>query len=425
MLDPKMLRQDPDAIEAALLRRGSVSLGEYKDLESKRKIIQSEAERLQAERNLRAREIGQAKRAGQDIAQLMATEGNAQDQLRDAQDELKSLQEMIDAIVMGLPNVPDVSVPDGLDESGNVEVRHWGTPRVFDFTPVDHVKLGEDLAGMDFASGAALSGARFVVLQRDVARLHRALGQFMLDYHVDHHGYEEAYTPYLVNAQTLRGTGQLPKFEEDLFRVERPGQCDLYLIPTAEVTLTNLVADKILAVDDLPIKMTAHSPCFRSEAGASGRDTRGLIRQHQFDKVEMVQIVHPDQSMQALEAMTGHAEKILQLLELPYRVVLLCAGDMGFSAVKTYDLEVWVPSQEKYREISSCSNCGDFQARRLQARFRDSDAGKTVLVHTLNGSGLAVGRTLVALLENHQTEDGRIRVPEPLRPYLGGRDYIG
>ena len=425
MLDPKLLRQNPEAVEAALLRRGSVSLGEYKTLESKRKLVQAEVERLQAERNVRAREIGQAKRAGQDITALMSTDANAEDQFRDAQEDLKVILEGIDRIALALPNLPDISVPDGADEAGNVEVRTWGQPRVFEFPPADHVKLGEDLAGMDFAAGSDLSGARFVVLKRDVARLHRALAQFMLDYHVDHHGYQEAYTPYLVSAQTLRGTGQLPKFEEDLFKVERPGQSDLYLIPTAEVTLTNLVADKIVDASDLPIKMTSHTPCFRSEAGASGRDTRGLIRQHQFDKVEMVQIVHPDQSMQALEAMTGHAEKILQLLELPYRVVLLCAGDMGFSAVKTFDIEVWVPSQEKYREISSCSSCGDFQARRLQARYRDVGTGKNVFVHTLNGSGLAVGRTLVALLENHQTAEGRIKIPAPLRPYLGGKEYIG
>lgn len=425
MLDPKLLRQDPEAVEAALSRRGSVSLGEYKTLESKRKLIQEEVERLQAARNLKAREIGQAKRAGQDIKTLMSTDAQDQAQLRDAHEDFKAVQELLEAISLALPNLPDASVPDGADEVDNVEIRRWGIPRTFDFTPADHVKLGDDLAGMDFAAGAALSGARFVVLQRDIARLHRALAQFMLDYHVDHHGYEEAYTPYLVSAQTLRGTGQLPKFEEDLFKIERPGQSDLYLIPTAEVTLTNLVADKILDFGDLPIKMTAHTPCFRSEAGASGRDTRGLIRQHQFDKVEMVQIVHPNESLQALDIMTGHAEKILQLLELPYKVVLLCAGDMGFSAVKTFDIEVWVPSQDKYREISSCSSCGDFQARRLQARFRDPETGKTTLVHTLNGSGLAVGRTLVALLENHQAADGRIRIPEALRPYIGGKEYLG
>lgn len=424
MLDPKLLRQDPKAVEASLSRRGPVSLDEYMTLESKRKLVQAAAEGFQAERNARAREIGQAKRAGQDITQLMADDAQTQAHHRDAQDDLKAILERMEAIAMALPNMPDDSVPDGVDESDNIEVRRWGQPKEFGFEPADHVKLGEDLAGMDFAAGAGLSGARFVVLKGHVARLHRALAQFMLDYHVDHHGYEEVYTPYLVGAQALRGTGQLPKFEEDLFKVERPGQADLYLIPTGEVTLTNLVADKILNEHDLPIKMTAHTPCFRSEAGASGRDTRGLIRQHQFDKVEMVQIVHPDNSMTALDAMTGHAEKILQLLELPYRVVQLCAGDMGFSAVKTFDIEVWVPSQEKYREISSCSNCGDFQARRLQARFRDTSTGKPRLVHTLNGSGLAVGRTLVALLENHQKENGRISIPAALRPYLGLTELI-
>ncbi|AXH60284.1 serine--tRNA ligase [Pseudomonas amygdali] len=424
MLDPKLLRQDPIAVEAALSRRGPVSLDEYTTLESRRKLVQAAAEGFQAERNARAKEIGQAKRAGQDIAQLMTDDARAQAHYRDAQDDLKAIQERMEAIAMALPNLPDESVPDGVDESDNIEVRRWGQPRAFGFVPVDHVKLGEDLAGMDFTAGAELSGARFVVLKRHIARLHRALAQFMLDYHVDHHGYQEVYTPYLVGAQALRGTGQLPKFEEDLFKVARHGQADLYLIPTAEVTLTNLVADKILNEHDLPIKMTAHTPCFRSEAGASGRDTRGLIRQHQFDKVEMVQIAHPDNSMEALDSMTGHAEKILQLLELPYRVVQLCAGDIGFSAVKTFDIEVWVPSQEKYREISSCSNCGDFQARRLQARFRDTSTGKTSLVHTLNGSGLAVGRTLVALLENHQKENGRINIPAALRPYLGLAELI-
>lgn len=424
MLDPKLLRQDPKAVEAALSRRGSFSLDEYMTLESKRKLVQAAAEGFQAERNARAREIGQAKRAGQDITQLMADDAQTQAHHRDAQDDLKAILERMEAIAMALPNMPDDSVPDGVDESDNIEVRRWGQPKEFGFEPVDHVKLGEDLAGMDFAAGAGLSGARFVVLKGHVARLHRALAQFMLDYHVDHHDYQEVYTPYLVGAQALRGTGQLPKFEEDLFKVERPGQADLYLIPTGEVTLTNLVADKILNEHDLPIKMTAHTPCFRSEAGASGRDTRGLIRQHQFDKVEMVQIAHPDNSMAALDSMTGHAEKILQLLELPYRVVQLCAGDIGFSAVKTFDIEVWVPSQVKYREISSCSNCGDFQARRLQARFRDKSTGKPRLVHTLNGSGLAVGRTLVALLENHQKENGRINIPAALRPYLGLAEMI-
>lgn len=425
MLDPKLLRQNINMVESCLARRGAFSLGEYKSLESERKRVQGDVERLQAERNAKARQIGDAKRHGLVEASLGSEDNVSKDRLREAQESLMGLQEAIDAINLALPNLPDSSVPDGTDENSNVEVRRWGTPQCFDFPVLDHVKLGNNIGGMDFEAGARLSGSRFVVLRRDIARLHRALSQFMLDLHVDEHGYQEAYTPYLVNGKALRGTGQLPKFEEDLFKVERAGQADLYLIPTAEVTLTNLAAEKVFSLSQLPIKMTAHTPCFRSEAGASGRDTRGLIRQHQFEKVEMVQVVHPDLSMNALEEMTGHAEKILQLLQLPYRVMLLCAGDMGFSAVKTYDLEVWVPSQEKYREISSCSNCGDFQARRIQARYRDALTGKPALVHTLNGSGLAVGRTLVALLENHQTHDGKVWIPEVLRPYLSGREYIG
>ena len=331
----------------------------------------------------------------------------------------------MDNLLLNIPNLPHESVPVGADEEGNVEVRRWGTPRRFDFEVKDHVALGEQHGWLDFETAAKLSGARFALLRGPIARLHRALAQFMINLHVTDHGYEEAYTPYLVQAPALQGTGQLPKFEEDLFKISRENEADFYLIPTAEVSLTNIVAGEIVDAKQLPIKFVAHTPCFRSEAGASGRDTRGMIRQHQFDKVEMVQIVEPSKSFEALEAMTGNAERVLQLLELPYRVLALCTGDMGFSATKTYDLEVWVPSQDKFREISSCSNCGDFQARRMQARYRNPETGKPELVHTLNGSGLAVGRTLVAVLENYQQADGSIRVPEVLKPYMGGLDVIG
>jgi seryl-tRNA synthetase len=345
-------------------------------------------------------------------------------ELEEAKRELDLVQGELDALLLGLPNLPDASVPVGKDEDDNVEVRRWGTPREFDFEIKDHVALGETHGWLDFETAARFSGARFAVMRGPIARLHRALAQFMLNLHTGEHGYEETYTPYLVQAETLKGTGQLPKFEEDLFKIGREGESDLYLIPTAEVTLTNLVAGQILDAKRLPLKFTAHTPCFRSEAGASGRDTRGMIRQHQFDKVEMVHIVEPSTSFQALEELTGHAETVLQRLELPYRVLSLCTGDMGFGASKTYDLEVWVPSQGKYREISSCSNCGDFQARRMQARYRNAE-GKPELVHTLNGSGLAVGRTLVAVLENYQQADGSIRVPDVLKPYMGGLEVIG
>ena len=335
------------------------------------------------------------------------------------------IQSELDALLLGLPNLPHESVPVGTSEEENVEVRRWGTPKRFDFEVKDHVTLGEAHGWLDFDTASRFSGARFVLMRGPIARLHRALAQFMINLHTGEHGYEEAYTPYLVQAETLQGTGQLPKFEEDLFKVPRDGESPLYLIPTAEVTLTNIAAGRILDTKALPIQLVAHTPCFRSEAGASGRDTRGMIRQHQFDKVEMVHIVEPAKSFEALEALTGHAERVLQLLELPYRVLALCTGDMGFSATKTYDLEVWIPSQDKYREISSCSNCGDFQARRMQARWRNPETGKPELVHTLNGSGLAVGRTLVAVLENYQQADGTIRVPEVLKPYMGGVEVIG
>ncbi|MFJ5284131.1 serine--tRNA ligase, partial [Pseudomonas sp. NPDC088429] len=382
-------------------------------------------EALQAERNARSKSIGQAKQRGEDIAPLMADVERMAGELSAGKVELDAIQTELDSIVLGIPNLPHESVPVGKDEDDNVEVRRWGTPTAFDFEVKDHVALGEKFGWLDFETAAKLSGARFALLRGPIARLHRALAQFMINLHVNEHGYEEAYTPYLVQAPALQGTGQLPKFEEDLFKIAREGEADLYLIPTAEVSLTNIVAGEIVDSKLLPIKFVAHTPCFRSEAGASGRDTRGMIRQHQFDKVEMVQIVEPSTSMEALEGLTANAEKVLQLLGLPYRTLALCTGDMGFSAVKTYDLEVWIPSQDKYREISSCSNCGDFQARRMQTRFRNPETGKPELVHTLNGSGLAVGRTLVAVLENYQQADGSIRVPDVLKPYMGGLEVIG
>ena len=425
MLDSRLLRTQAQEIADRLATRGYVlDVARLDALEAQRKTVQTRTEQLQAERNKSAKSIGQAKARGEDIAPLLAQVDQLGGDLDAGKRELESLQAELDAIALDIPNLPEASVPLGVDEDDNVEVRSWGTPRTFDFPVQDHVLLGESSKGLDFEAAAKLSGARFAVMRGDIARLHRALAQFMLDLHTAEHGYEETYTPYLVQASALQGTGQLPKFSEDLFRIERDEQTPLYLIPTAEVSLTNTVAGEILDAAQLPIKMVAHSPCFRSEAGASGRDTRGMIRQHQFDKVELVQIVDPQTSVAALEELTGHAEKVLQALELPYRVMALCTGDMGFGASKTYDLEVWVPSQEKYREISSCSNCTDFQARRMQARFRNPETGKTELVHTLNGSGLAVGRTLVAVLENNQQADGSISVPEVLRPYMGGLEVI-
>lgn len=425
MLDSKLVRTQTEDVAARLATRGYVlDVSLVESLEARRKAVQTRTETLQAERNARSKGIGQAKARGEDIAPLLAEVDRMGSELEEAKRELDSVQAELDALLLGLPNLPDASVPVGKDEDENVEVRRWGTPRDFDFEIKDHVALGETHGWLDFETAARFSGARFAVMRGPIARLHRALAQFMLNLHTGEHGYEETYTPYLVQAETLQGTGQLPKFEEDLFKIGREGESDLYLIPTAEVTLTNLVAGQILDAKRLPLKFTAHTPCFRSEAGASGRDTRGMIRQHQFDKVEMVHIVEPSTSFQALEELTGHAETVLQRLELPYRVLSLCTGDMGFGATKTYDLEVWVPSQGKYREISSCSNCGDFQARRMQARYRNAE-GKPELVHTLNGSGLAVGRTLVAVLENYQQADGSIRVPEVLKPYMGGLEVIG
>ena len=426
MLDSKLLRTNLQDVADRLASRGyKLDVARIDALEAKRKEVQTLTEKLQAERNAISKSIGQAKARGEDIAPLMASVETMGGDLANGKVELDEIQTELDSILLSLPNLPHESVPVGADEDDNVEIRRWGTPKAFDFEIKDHVALGEQYGWLDFETAAKLSGARFALLRGPIARLHRALAQFMINLHTGEHGYEEAYTPYLVQAPALQGTGQLPKFEEELFKISREGEADFYLIPTAEVTLTNIVAGEIVEHKALPIKFVAHTPCFRSEAGASGRDTRGMIRQHQFDKVEMVQIVEPSTSMDALEGLVANAEKVLQLLELPYRTLALCTGDMGFSAVKTYDLEVWIPSQDKYREISSCSNCGDFQARRMQARFRNPETGKPELVHTLNGSGLAVGRTLVAVLENYQQADGSIRVPEVLKPYMGGIEVIG
>ncbi|WP_022962519.1 serine--tRNA ligase [Halopseudomonas pelagia] len=427
MLDAKLLRTQPQLVAERLATRGfTLDVAQLEGLETRRKTVQTRTETLQAERNSRSKAIGHAKAKGEDIQPLLADVERMGGELSEAKQELESIQAELDALMLTMPNLPEDDVPVGKDEDDNVEIRRWGTPREFDFAVQDHVALGEQHGYLDFETAAKLSGARFALMRGPIARLHRALAQFMLDLHVNEHGYEEFYTPYLVQAEALHGTGQLPKFEADLFKVPRgEGQSDLYLIPTAEVTLTNIVSQSILAADQLPMKMTAHTACFRSEAGSAGRDTRGMIRQHQFDKVEMVQIVRPQDSAAALEELTGHAENILKLLNLPYRVLALCTGDMGFGATRTYDLEVWIPTQDKYREISSCSSCGDFQARRMQARWRNPETGKPELVHTLNGSGLAVGRTLVAILENYQQADGSISVPEVLRPYMAGLETIG
>ena len=424
MLDIQRLRNDTAAVAARLAARGYIfDSARFEQIEAARKALQVQTEALQAARNSTSKQIGQLKGQGKhaEAEAAMAEVAQIKSRLEQTEAEYQAVQAELDEWLLGIPNLPHESVPVGKDETDNVEVRKVGTPRDFDFEVKDHVDLGAPL-GLDFETGAALSGARFTVMKGQIARLHRALAQFMLDTHTLQHGYLEHYTPYIVNDSTLLGTGQLPKFGEDLFHVTRGGdesKLTQYLIPTAEVTLTNTVRERILAAAELPLKLTAHSPCFRSEAGAYGKDVRGLIRQHQFDKVEMVQIVRPEQSYDALEEMVGHAEKILQLLELPYRVITLCTGDMGFGATKTYDLEVWVPAQHTYREISSCSNCEDFQARRMKARFKDEE-GKNRLLHTLNGSGLAVGRTLVAVLENHQNADGSINIPAALQPYLGG-----
>lgn len=424
MLDPRVLRTEVDHVVERLALRGvTFDRERWTLLEDRRKALQTETEKLQADRNAGSKAIGLAKKQGQDVSEIMAQMNAVNARLGDIQKELEALQEELQYFLLTIPNLPHASVPPGADENHNVEVHRWGTPRAFEFEVKDHVDVGEGLGLLDFETATKITGSRFAVLKGGLARLQRALTQFMLDTHTGKHGYTEVYVPYMVNADSLRGTGQLPKFEEDLFKLQ--GERTFYLIPTAEVPVTNIVRDAILEGGELPLKMVCHTPCFRSEAGSYGKDTRGMIRQHQFEKVELVQIVKPEQSDEALEQLTRHAETILEKLGLPYRRVALCGGDMGFSAAKTYDLEVWLPGQGKYREISSCSNFEAFQARRLQARFREVAGGKPELVHTLNGSGLAVGRTLVAILENYQEADGRVRIPEVLRPYLGGQDYLG
>lgn len=422
MLDIQALRSDLDGVVAQLKGRGfEFDSASFTALEQERKTVQTRTQELQAKRNNTSKQIGIAKSKGEDVSAIMAEVAGLGDQLKADEARLLELQDSLLNLLQIVPNLPHSSVPQGKSEADNVEVRKVGTPRTFDFEVKDHTDVGTPL-GLDFDTGTKLSGTRFTLMRGHIAKMHRALAQFMIDTQTEQHGYEECYTPYLVNAETLTGTGQLPKFEEDLFSLQH-NDSKLYLIPTSEVTLTNTVRDEIVALESLPIKLTAHTPCFRSEAGSYGRDTKGMIRQHQFDKVEMVQIVHPDTSYAALEEMVGHAENILKALGLPYRVVSLCTGDMGFGAAKTYDLEVWLPAQNTYREISSVSNCEAFQARRLQARFRN-ESGKPELVHTLNGSGLAVGRTLVAVLENYQNADGSVTVPEVLRPYMNGLEKM-
>ncbi len=435
MLDPKHIRNNLEFVAERLsIRNVTLDTDNLSALEQQRKSLQSAAEELQATRNARSKLIGQAKSRGEDIAPLLAETSRLGDELETAKSDLAKVQAALDDILLSLPNIVDASVPAGRDESDNVEVRKVGEPRQFNYKVIDHVDLGSRRASLDFETAVKLTGSRFAVLRGELAAMHRALVQLMLDTHTREHGYTEINVPQIVNNDSLRGTGQLPKFEEDLFRLvwgdattqaeAGASNSDYYLIPTSEVPVTNTVRDSIIDPAELPIRYTCHSACFRSEAGSYGRDTRGLIRQHQFEKVEMVQIVHPDESFAALEAMTSHAENILKKLGLPYRVVTLCGGDIGFAAAKTYDIEVWLPAQNAYREISSCSNCTDFQARRMQARYRDSETRKTELLHTLNGSGLAVGRTLIAILENYQQADGSVEVPEPLRAYMGGADAI-
>jgi len=449
MLDPRLIRNQLDETAVRLAARGfKLDTARIAALEAERKDVQVRTQALQNERNTRSKAIGKAKAAGEDIAPLMAEVADLGEQLKQGEVRLEALQAELNDILLGVPNIPHASVPAGKDENDNLEVRRWGEPRSFDFTPRDHVDVGDSLGLLDFETAAKIAGARFAVMSGALARLHRALIQFMLDLHTGEHGYTETYVPYIVNSDSLRGTGQLPKFEEDLYKIPAVGGFDdelvmkemrsvegvhsvstktkdFYLIPTAEVPVTNIVRDVIVDADAMPRRFVAHTPCFRSEAGSYGKDTRGMIRQHQFEKVELVQVVRPEDSYEALEQLTGHAETVLQRLGLPYRVMALCGGDIGFSAAKTYDLEVWLPGQQKYREISSCSNFEDFQARRLQARWRNPATGKPELVHTLNGSGLAVGRTLVAIMENYQEADGRVRVPEVLHPYMGGLSVIG
>lgn len=425
MLDPKLIRSNPDDVAAALKKKGyTLDVDAFQSLEEERKGFQVKAEALQQERNSRAKSIGKAKAAGEDIAPLLAEVDNLKQQLSDAETQLSGVQLSMDELLSGIPNIPADEVPEGADDDDNVEIRTWGEPKAFGFEVKDHVDLGAGVGGLDFDTASKLTGSRFAVMQGDLARLHRALAQFMLNTHIDEHGYDEVNVPFIVNKESLYGTGQLPKFEEDLFKLR--DDRDFYLIPTAEVPVTNILRNEIVQdATKLPIKYACHTPCFRSEAGSHGRDTRGMIRQHQFEKVELVQFVHPQSSDEALESLTGHAEAILQALNLPYRTVVLCGGDLGFSAAKTLDIEVWVPSQQKFREISSCSNFRDFQARRMKARFRNPETGKPELLHTVNGSGLAVGRTLVAVLENYQQADGSVLVPEVLLPYMGGKTQLG
>jgi seryl-tRNA synthetase len=423
MLDPKLLRTDLERVRQQLARRGfSLDVNRFNALEEQRKALQVRTQDLQQERNASSRAIGKAKAAGEDTSAIMASVAALGDKLKLAEEELNLVQSELNDLLMGIPNLPHASTPDGQGEQDNQEIRRWGEPRQFNFTVRDHVDVGEGLGLLDFETAAKITGSRFTVMSGGIARLHRALIQFMLDLHTREHGYTETYVPYIVNADSLRGTGQLPKFEEDLFRLTHENS--YYLIPTAEVPVTNIVRDVIIDTDYMPRKFVCHTPCFRSEAGSYGKDTRGMIRQHQFEKVELVQVVKPADSDSALESLTGHAESVLQRLELPYRVMALCAGDIGFSAARTYDLEVWLPAQNTYREISSCSNFEDFQARRMKARYRNPDTGKPELVHTLNGSGLAVGRTLVAILENYQQENGTVQVPDALQAYMSGTRVI-
>ena len=422
MIDPRLLRQNLDDVVHALAKRGyTMDTARFNELEEKRREIQISVQELQNERNTTSKKIGMAKAKGEDVSEILASVASLGDKLSAAESTLNKITDELNAIFFEMPNIPNSEVPVGKDEDDNVEIKRWGTPREFDFEPQDHVALGEKI-GMDFEAAAKISGSRFVVLKSNMAKLHRALAQFMLDTHIEEHGYTEVNVPVVVNQKSLYGTAQLPKFSEDLFKLE--DERNFYLIPTAEVPLSNLAQDEILEESEMPTQLVAHSTCFRSEAGSYGRDTRGMIRQHQFEKVELVHFTKPEDSYNALERLVTHAETILEKLELPYRRVVLCTGDMSFSAAKTYDLEVWLPGQQKYREISSCSNCEDFQARRLKARFRNAETGKPELLHTLNGSGLAVGRTLVAVLENYQEADGRVRVPDVLKPYMRGIEYL-
>lgn len=423
MLDPKLLRNQTQAVAEQLKKKFfDLDVAALSSLEEKRKALQVETEKLKNARNIRSKAIGKAKAAGENIEPLLKEVSDFGVELERCETQLQTVQQELENITLGIPNLPHESVPAGKSEDDNITVKTWGIPRNFAFEVKDHVDLGAPAGLLDFETATKITGSRFAVMRGNMAALHRALGQFMLNTHTQEHGYQEVYVPYLVNAESLQGTGQLPKFEEDLFKI--PGERDLYLIPTAEVPVTNIARDEILSANELPLKMTSHTPCFRSEAGSYGKDTRGMIRQHQFEKIELVQLVKPETSYQALEELLSHAEAILQKLELPYRVVNLCGGDLGFSAAKTYDIEVWLPAQNIYREISSCSNFEDFQARRMQARYRDPETGKPALLHTVNGSGLAIGRTLVAILENYQQADGKIKIPEVLKPYMSNQDYL-